>query len=592
MAILAALAGAIVLTTAGQVRAQKASADSINTERVLRHVKRLTEDIGPRPAGSAAARKAATYIYAQLRRLGLAAERIPVGVVHAPSVEVGPIKFQRARRLQYTDPNILVRFTPSTSNAGKALLLMAHYDTVTGAPGAVDNAASVGILLELARVVARKAPPRPVFIAFTAAEEVGLGGARRLAMDLGKRVGLAVSLDLLGISDTVTLNGLSTTMGVAWLNLLAAIAHNAKVPVRAPLPHRLVSRMLPQLERSDHGAFTEKGIPAFHIYNREIYLPYHTAWDSREHLRRGSIDNAGAFVVELTRFVGPLPEPGGDPGFWIPFSDKPRVIRAITVRVLSLALVLFAIVTIIMMVRARTKTETKTKTKGLGLAIAVPAYALGWLLVSLILELDERLTLHPMPWAHAPMRYMLASVALAGTAGFAAAWLATTRWAFVGTSRYLISAIVAALLPGMALLFIGAHEIAWIPLVAAAALSGMHWSQSRWAANIWLVVATVPVLVPLGPEFLREAVFHGFLRASIPLALLPGLLLLYPTLAVLYVVRRFGPPAATAHFTRQATAATLVTIAVISILAIVMVQPPCEPSIYAAYGLSCEIVPH
>ena len=42
-----------------------------------------------------------------------------------------------------------------------------------------------------------------------------------------------------------------------------------------------------------------------------------------------------------------------------------------------------------------------------------------------------------------------------------------------------------------------------------------------------LAIATLPVLFPLGPEFLREAVFHGFLRGSIPLSALPALLLLY-----------------------------------------------------------------
>ena len=53
---------------------------------------------------------------------------------------------------------------------GKAVVLMAHYDSVHTSPGAVDNAVSVGLLLELARVLVMDAPSRRVIIAFTAAE--------------------------------------------------------------------------------------------------------------------------------------------------------------------------------------------------------------------------------------------------------------------------------------------------------------------------------------------------------------------------------------------------------------------------------------
>ena len=91
--------------------------------------------------------------------------------------------FASAHRVALDDPNLVVRFGPP----GKALLVMAHYDTVAGSPGAVDNAAAVALLVELARVLREHPPPQPVMLAFTANEEIGLVGAEALADQARRR---------------------------------------------------------------------------------------------------------------------------------------------------------------------------------------------------------------------------------------------------------------------------------------------------------------------------------------------------------------------------------------------------------------------
>ena len=97
---------------------------------------------------------------------GIAVERQVVGTVELPEIRVGGALFRNAHTKNVSDPNLIVRFG---TGSGPALLFMAHYDTVHGSPGAIDNAVGVAVLLELARVLQVEAPPQPVMIVFTAA---------------------------------------------------------------------------------------------------------------------------------------------------------------------------------------------------------------------------------------------------------------------------------------------------------------------------------------------------------------------------------------------------------------------------------------
>ena len=208
----------------------------IDTDRALGHVAVLAAH--PRPGDSAGSRAAADYIRAQVPGL----EELRVGSVMLPEITVMGATYRTAHRIDTTDPDLVIRFGPP----GKALLVMAHYDTVLVSPGAVDNAAAVAVLIELARVLRETPPAIPVMLAFTANEEIGLVGAEALAEQRGKEVELAIALDLIGGSGDLSLNGASELIGRAEMGWLASAADRAGVVVRAPLPHRVVSRWWPQ----------------------------------------------------------------------------------------------------------------------------------------------------------------------------------------------------------------------------------------------------------------------------------------------------------------------------------------------------------
>ncbi len=562
-------------------------APRIDVARVKDHVRALTQDIGPRPTGSTGARRAARYIEQRITEIGLALELHPVGKQVLPRISVGARVMFPERTITITDDNLLVRFA-GTDPRATPILFMAHYDSVRGAPGAIDNAVSVGLLIELARALSRTAPPRPVILAWTAAEERRLAGARALAAELGGRIGLAVALDLVGSREGLVLTGLSDLMGEDWLSWIASVARSAKVRVSAPVLMRLISRALPQLERSDHGPFTALGIPAFHMFHRgaaRIYRPYHTRLDALDRVDDGGVAEAGRFIHALARTGGPLPRAGGSHGWWTPIPGGPHVFPTAVLVVVTILLVLASLLGLLALWRRR----PRWRSKRLGLVVALPAYMVVWVSVAGYLGLAGRLADHPSPWVHRPLAYVAAAIFLAASLGVLVGWLLGRTRKVAGKSRYLAAAIIILLVAGLGLAMVDALEIAWIVLWSAAALGGVAVSRRSWQAWPCFIAALLPLREPLSAGFLREASFHGFLAPNMPLGLVLALVLVPYALAGIYMVRRWLPPlpARSTHaLILVATALLIVSLCTVSILAR---TPRCDGKAYRLWGLSCEI---
>ena len=477
----------------------------VDSAQVLAHVGSLTA-LGPRPGDSDHARQAARYIEATLARVGVPVERMPVGVVDVPAITVLGSTYRRAHRVETTDPDLIVRFGPPPSS-GKALLVMAHYDTVPTSPGAVDNAAAVGVLLELARVLAASPPPIPVILVFTANEEIGLVGAEALAARIGDGVGLALALDLIGGSGALSLNGASELVGASEMRWLARAADRAGVIVRAPLAHRVVSRWWPQAERSDHGAFTRRGIRAFHLYDRGqdgewIDLAYHREGDVLARVDRASVDELGRLLRALV--AEPLPAPGTD-GFWVPVLANTVIARWMLI---AIELVLAVLALALLFVQRGPLTRG-----GAGLLAGLGCYVVA-IVATVALERGVA-GAHVARWLHAPRLFALAlALVLAGTFGLLTRLVRRMR-PWVGEQRYLALSCALLLTIGSTFVAVGAAELAWIWLVPAA-ITAIAPMLGR--ARIVGVLATLlPVVLVLAPNQLREAAWNGFLPIGVPL---------------------------------------------------------------------------
>lgn len=543
----------------------------LDRERALAHARALVE-LGPRPADSPAAQRAAAYVERHLPR----AARAHVGTVALPAIEVLGTVYRRAHVATTTDPNLVARYGPA---GGKALLVMAHYDSVAGSPGALDNAAAVGLLLELGRVLDAAPPPMPVIVAITAREEGGLVGAEALAAELGAEVDFAVALDLVGGDGELVLNGAGARIGAEELRWIASAADAAGVVVRAPLAHRVISRWWPQAERSDHGAFTRRGIRAVHLYHRGhdgelIDRAYHTRFDRFERIERASVDELGRLLRALV--AHPPPPPDGD-GFWLPV-----LANAVVPRWALIACELALLAAALGLLGRLGRTRPTSGRGGLGLLAGLACVALAWTAAYVV----ERIVLaaHPLGWLHAPARFAIAeALVLAGVLGLVTRLVARGR-PWTGTRRYLAIAIVVPLVIGVGWLVLGAAELAWIWLVPAACASAAPLLGR--ARAVALVPTLLPALLVLAPAQLREAAWNGFAPPAMPLAGWLAIVAVSPLAAVAYIVRdrRHSGPLGS------------LVLAVGSALAIVVgaslvigAQLPCSASQFRELHLTCEI---
>lgn len=519
----------------------------------------------PRARDTSEATRARAIIEEMLHAMDVPFEEIETGTVELPPIEVMGARYRNGGPLTVRDPNVVVRFGPP----GKALLVMAHYDSVPLSPGACDNAAAVAILLELARVLRSEPPARPVILAFTAAEEVGLAGAEALATKLGDEVEFAIALDLVGGDGPLVVNGAGTLIGQSELAWLRDAAARAGVDLSFPLAHRVVSRWWPQAERSDHGPFTRRGVRAVHFYNRGndgewIDLAYHSERDRWPRVHREQVAALGRFVRALV--ATPVPPHDGD-GFVVP------VAHVVMPRWLLVALELaFAVVTILALARQR-----RARSAGAGLLLGSGCYVVALVLAVVF----ERFCFEfPGAWLLSPLRSTIAmALVFAGLFGLLTRALAFVTWA--GVVRYRAFASITCLAIGLVLVATGAAELAWIWLVPALVIAIAP-------PPIGLVASLVPPILVLMPWQLREAAWNGFWPVSLPLAASIALLAA-PTVATAAFAWSSRP-------TRHGPLATLVLgvgcgLAVVTgLLVAVTTKTTCSSAEFAQFSVACDRV--
>jgi hypothetical protein len=446
---------------------------------------------------------------------------------------------------------------------------MAHYDSVPFSPGACDNAAAVAILLELARIWKADPPSRPVILAFTAAEEVGLAGAEALAANLDD-VEFAIALDLIGGDGPLVVNGASTLIGHAELAWLRDAADRAGVDLTFPLAHRVISRWWPNAERSDHGPFTRRGIRAVHFYNRGndgdwIDLAYHSRDDVPARVHRDQV----AAVGRLVRALGEKPEPAhaGD-GFVVP------VVHWVIARWLLVAIELALIaITALALLRQR-----RARSPGAGLLVGAGCYVGAFVLAIVV----ERLVLaYPGAWLQSPLRFAIAfALVLAGAFGLLTRLVARfTMWS--GALRYRAFAAIVCLAIGVLLVAVGAAELAWIWLVPAVVIAIAP-------APVGLLASLIPPVLVLHPLQLREAAWNGFLPASLPLAAALGLLAVPMIAAAAWAWRSRRLPAGPLGSLGLGVGCGLAVS--IGFLIAVTAQTTCSSKQFREIGLACERV--
>ncbi len=250
--------------------------------------------LGPRVAGTEGGDRAQAWVLGELAEAGYPARRLG-----------GP-----------PGAGVVVGCQPGD---GPAFWVLAHTDVVhQNSPGAVDNAAAVGVALEVARQVRREGLPVRACFGFPDGEELGLYGSRVLQARLDHAPAMVVALDLLGQGE-LTAMGLGRDWGERRLRWLLGAAR-----VQVPYAYRTFSRIFPGRERSDHAPFAAAGVPALLLLGRGeagVYWSYHTEHDGLDRLEPDAVSAATAALVSLLR-SGPPPVAEGGVAVVVPGTDK------------------------------------------------------------------------------------------------------------------------------------------------------------------------------------------------------------------------------------------------------------------------------
>ena len=310
-------AAAIVVigTTAGACRlirtprlAPLAPEEQTRAAELRRHVETLA-GFGPRSTVRyTGLQQAEAYIAAELRDAG-----------YSPAEQVFMAGGREVR-------NIEAELTGS-ARPETIVVVGAHYDTISGSPGANDNASGVAAMLELARLFARS--PRDATVRFVAfvneeppyflGDQMGSLVYARRAKGRGERITAMYSLETIGYySDVPGSQQYPAPFHLlfpATGNFIAMVSNFASAPllqrtvnafsggttlrvIGSPAPERI-----PGVGWSDHWSFWQQGYPAVMVTDTAPYRypHYHSADDTPDKLdyaRMARVVSGMARVIE------------------------------------------------------------------------------------------------------------------------------------------------------------------------------------------------------------------------------------------------------------------------------------------------------
>lgn len=285
-AVALALYALVICVTALRTRPPAAKpanapADEFSGVRAKNILRQLVGNGAPHPVGSAADAVVRDGILAQLKQLG-----------YQPRVQES-FACEEGRCADVK--NILARL--DGREAGPAVMLAAHYDSVPAGPGASDDGAGIVSELEIARALKASPPLRhSVIFLMDEGEEAGLLGAAAFVQDdpWAKDVRAVVNMDNRGTSGPVTM--FETGNANEWVLRVYAKA------VRHPNANSLSYTVYKSLPNdTDFTVFKHAGYQGLNFAFIDGVAHYHTPLDNVVNASVASIQNEGEDGLEAVR---------------------------------------------------------------------------------------------------------------------------------------------------------------------------------------------------------------------------------------------------------------------------------------------------
>ncbi|HZC45392.1 MAG TPA: M28 family peptidase, partial [Candidatus Acidoferrum sp.] len=478
----------------------------------------------PHPLGSAENERVRMYLFHHM--YGLVGGRpMPFGeeVTVARHIPFGPDTWAKV-----TNMGVILDGADPTG----AVLMVAHYDSVPSGPGAGDNAASVGALLETLgalRLSGRDAPRNHLIILFTDGEELGMLGAKGFVedRDVGGEIfrpgdiKVVLNFDMRGDEGPSMM--FQTSSHNSWLiDQLAA----------APFPYTssaasAVYKMLPS--DTDLTVFLDAGIPGMNFAGAGGITRYHTALDTVDLLDQRTLQHQGTYALSMARQFGSidLNHHRSDDAVFFVVGDK--LIHYTARLAIPLALLVTILVGWMLWVGIR---DGRFSVGGIGAGSAIYAFAIAASLVEAggvwwLMKTLAGWRMLPVGTTYGGYYFSVAAVALI----FGTLWAAYTLISRSISLRTLGAgaiAILTALTLVTSIAFApGSYIFTW-PLLFAALAMGIASSATGVRSAILTLIALAPGTLMLVPSFAAvDGTMPFFLLSALATVLLFGLFIPY-----------------------------------------------------------------
>jgi hypothetical protein len=259
-------------------------------------VKYLCIDIGPRPMGSPAEQRALQLVVDKFREYGCDTAYI--------------IKIDYSPRGN-TSSGVAVGIKRGTTK--RIILIGGHIDSVSPEiPGADDDASGSAVVMESARVLAKRQLQSTILFCCFGGEEQGLVGSEYFVDHFSNidSISMMLQVDMANGLGIIDIDPDSRTGSAPQWLTRAAIEEFYKLGydnLRYPTHIASINSSSAQGAGSDHESFLQRGIPALD-FTTDIDKPIHTPRDNFENFDPRGMKRSGDLVLKLVeRFDGGTP---------------------------------------------------------------------------------------------------------------------------------------------------------------------------------------------------------------------------------------------------------------------------------------------
>ena len=278
--LILALLGAGALAWVGASSPMGRDGDGFSVARAMVDIGQIARE--PHPVGSPQNARVHDYLVKRMTELGLDPQQ-----QSAPGFD--PDARDGGAWLVGAQVENVIGVLPGSDRAAPALVLMAHYDSVPGSPGAADDATGVATALEVARLLKLKGQPqRDVIILITDGEEAGLLGANAFFRHapMARRVGLIINMEARGGGGRANMFETGSENGA----LIDAFKETASRPISSALAVFLYEKMP---NDTDFSVAKAKGLTGLNYAFIGRQFDYHSPTSTVANLDRGSVRSMG-----------------------------------------------------------------------------------------------------------------------------------------------------------------------------------------------------------------------------------------------------------------------------------------------------------